>query len=100
LDCFQIRNGEGVVQSRKVDAQFSMPFGAAVAVLYRRAGLEEFHLSKIRPEEVKRMMRQVECVVEPDFERTFPKQWPATAEILMKDGKKYFTRVEYCRGDP
>jgi 2-methylcitrate dehydratase PrpD len=28
-----------------VDAQFSMPFGAAVAVLYRKAGLGEFHLS-------------------------------------------------------
>ena len=83
-----------------VDAQFSMPFGAAVAVLYRRAGLGEFHLSKIRSEEVKQMMRRVECFIEPDLERTFPKQWPATAEILTKDGKKYFTRVEYCKGDP
>jgi len=83
-----------------VDAQFSMPFGAAVAVLYGKAGLEEFHLSKIRSEEVKRMMGRVECVVEPDLEKTFPKQWPATAEIFMKDGKKYFTRVEYCKGDP
>jgi 2-methylcitrate dehydratase PrpD len=46
------------------------------------------------------MMRRVECFVDPDLERTFPKQWPATAEILMKDGKKYFTRVEYCKGDP
>jgi 2-methylcitrate dehydratase PrpD len=55
-----------------VDAQFSMPFGAAVAVLYRRAGLGEFHLSKIRSEEVKRMMRRVECVVDPDLEKTFP----------------------------
>jgi 2-methylcitrate dehydratase PrpD len=81
LDCFQIRNGEGVVQNREVDAQFSMPFVAAVAVFYRRAGLEEFHLSKIRSEEVERMMRRVECVVEPQLERTFPKQWPATAEI-------------------
>jgi len=83
-----------------VDAQFSMPFGAAVAILYRRAGLGEFHLSKIRSEEVKQMMRRVECFIEPDLERTFPKQWPATAEILTKDGKKYFTRVEYCKGDP
>jgi len=83
-----------------VDAQFSMPFGAAVAILYRKAGLGEFHLSKIRSEEVKRMMRRVECVTDPDLERTFPKQWPATAEILTKDGKKYFTRVEYCKGDP
>jgi len=83
-----------------VDAQFSMPFGAAVAILYRKAGLGEFHLSNIHSEEVKRMMRRVECVTDPDLEKTFPKQWCAMAEILMKDGKKYFTRVEYCKGDP
>ncbi|NWG01809.1 MAG: MmgE/PrpD family protein [Syntrophaceae bacterium] len=83
-----------------VDAQFSMPFGAAVAVLYRRAGLREFCLSKIRSEEVKQMMRRVECEVDPDLEKTFPKQWGATAEILTKDGKNYSTKVEFCRGDP
>lgn len=83
-----------------VDAQFSMPFGAAVAVLYRKAGLEEFHLSKIRSEEVKRMMKQVECFVDPDLEKTFPKQWCATAEIFTKDEQRYFAKVEYCKGDP
>ena len=83
-----------------VDAQFSMPFGAAVAVLYRKAGLGEFHLSKIRSEEVQQMMKRVECVTDPDLEKTFPKQWCATAEICTKDGKKYFTKVEYCKGDP
>ena len=83
-----------------VDAQFSMPFGAAVAILYRKAGLDEFQLSKIRSEEVKRMMRRVECVKDPDLEKTFPKQWCATAEIFTKDGKRYFTKIEYCKGDP
>jgi 2-methylcitrate dehydratase PrpD len=83
-----------------VDAQFSMPFGAAVAVLYRKAGLGEFHLSKIRSDGVKRMMRRVECVTDPDLEKTFPKQWCATAEIFTKDGQRHFTRVEYCKGDP
>ncbi len=83
-----------------VDAQFSMPFGAAVAVLYRKAGLGEFQISKIRSEEVKRMMRRVECVIDPDLDERFPKQWCATAEIFKKDGNRYFTKVEYCKGDP
>ena len=83
-----------------VDAQFSMPFGAAVAILYRKAGLGEFHLSKIRSEAVKRMMRQVECVIDPDLDETFPRQWCATAEVFTKDGKRYFTKIEYCKGDP
>ena len=83
-----------------VDAQFSMPFGAAVAILYRRAGLQEFQLSKIRSEEVRKMMRRVEYIVDPDLDQSFPQQWGATAEILTKDGKRYFTKIEYPKGDP
>jgi 2-methylcitrate dehydratase PrpD len=83
-----------------VDAQFSMPFGIAVSILYRKAGLGEFQLSKINSEEVKRMMRRVECFVDPELDKTFPKRWGATAEILAKDGKRYFAKVEYCKGDP
>jgi 2-methylcitrate dehydratase PrpD len=83
-----------------VDAQFSMPFGAAVAVLYRKAGLGEFRLSRIRSEEVKQMMKRVEYLVDPDLDRTFPKLWCATVEILTKEGKQYGARVEYCKGDP
>jgi 2-methylcitrate dehydratase PrpD len=83
-----------------VDAQFSAPFGAAVALLYGKAGLDEFQLSKIKSEKVKRAMRLVECVVDPELDRTFPKQWGATAEILTREGKKYFAKVDYCKGDP
>jgi len=83
-----------------VDAQFSMPFGAAVALLYRKAGLKEFHSSKIGSREVKQMMERVECVEDPDLERTYPEQWRATVEILTKGGKKHFTLIEYPKGDP
>jgi 2-methylcitrate dehydratase PrpD len=46
------------------------------------------------------MMKQIEYFVDPDLDRTFPKQWGATAEILTKDGKRYFTKIEYPKGDP
>jgi 2-methylcitrate dehydratase PrpD len=83
-----------------VDAQFSMPFGAAVAAIHRKAGLREFQLSVIQSQPVREMMKRVECVIDPDLERTFPKQWRATAEILTKEGKGYFTTVDYPKGDP
>jgi 2-methylcitrate dehydratase PrpD len=83
-----------------VDAQFSMPFGAAVALLYRKAGLREFQLFSIRSEEVRQMMKRVEYKVDAELDRTFPEQWCATAEILTKDGKRLFTKVEHCKGDP
>jgi 2-methylcitrate dehydratase PrpD len=45
-------------------------------------------------------MRKVECIVDAELDRTFPKQWRATAEILTKDEKRYATTVEYPKGDP
>lgn len=83
-----------------VDAQFSMPFGAAIAILYRKAGPGEFQLSRVRSEEVKQMMKKVEYRVDPELDQTFPKQWCGTAEVFTKAGKGYFTKVEYCKGEP
>jgi 2-methylcitrate dehydratase PrpD len=83
-----------------VDAQFSMPFGAAAAVLYGKVGLKELQLSTIQSKPVGEMMRKVACTVDPELERTFPKQWRATAEILTEDEKRYSAMVEYPKGDP
>jgi len=83
-----------------VDAQFSMPFGAAVALLYRKAGLREFQVSRIKSEDVKAMMKKVEYAVDPELDKTFPRQWCATAEVFTKDGKRYFTKIEFPKGDP
>jgi 2-methylcitrate dehydratase PrpD len=46
------------------------------------------------------MMRKVECIVDPELDRNFPKQWRASAEILTEDEKRYSTTVEYPKGDP
>jgi 2-methylcitrate dehydratase PrpD len=83
-----------------VDAQFSMPFGATAALLYGKASLKEFQLSVIQSRPVREMMRKVDCVVDPQLDRTFPKQWRATAEILTEDDKCYSTTIEYPKGDP
>jgi 2-methylcitrate dehydratase PrpD len=83
-----------------VDAQFSMPFGAAAALLYGRAGLKEFQPSTIQSRPVRETMKKVACFVDPELDRTFPKQWRAFAEILTEDEKRYSTTVEYPKGDP
>lgn len=77
-----------------------MPFGVAAALLYGKAGLKEFQLSVIQSRPVREMMRKVECVIDPELDQTFPKQWRATAEILIKEGKRYSATVEYPKGDP
>ena len=46
------------------------------------------------------MMKRVEPVVDPELAKVYPKQWCATAEIFTRDGKKYFKKIEYPKGDP
>jgi 2-methylcitrate dehydratase PrpD len=83
-----------------IEAQFSMPFGAAVAILYGKAGLEEYIPEKWESPEVKKMMTRVSCVEDPELEKDYPQKWPATAEIRTKDGRTFFARIDYPKGDP
>jgi 2-methylcitrate dehydratase PrpD len=83
-----------------VDAQFSMPFGAAVAILYGKATLDEYTLERINSESVRELMGKISCVTDPELETEFPKKWPAAVTLLTKDGKTYSTRIEFPKGDP
>lgn len=83
-----------------VDAQFSMPFGAAVAILYGKAALDEYTMENVNSAPVKELMAKVVCVSDPELEKEFPKKWPASVTIRTKDGRTYSTRVDYPKGDP
>jgi 2-methylcitrate dehydratase PrpD len=83
-----------------VDAQFSMPFGAAVAALYGKAGLKEFQMTHIRSDKVRAMMQKVRVHFDPSLEKTFPRQWAGTSRIVTSNGREYTAKVEYPKGDP
>ncbi|HEX77220.1 MAG TPA: MmgE/PrpD family protein [Dehalococcoidia bacterium] len=83
-----------------VDAQFSMPFGAAVAILHGKAALDEYTEENIHSPEVRDMMGRVSCVQDPELDKAFPRQWPASVEVVTKDGRRFSTRIEYPKGDP
>ena len=83
-----------------VDAQFSMPFGAAVAILHGNATLDKYSMENIHSSRVKAMMDRILCVEDPDIEKEFPRKWPAVVSILTAAGKHYSTRIDYPKGDP
>ena len=45
-------------------------------------------------------MGRVVCVTDPALDKAYPRQWPASVEIVTSDGRKFSTRVDYPRGDP
>ena len=82
------------------ESQFSMPFGAAVAILFGKATLGEFTQENLNLPEIKALMEKVDCVKNPELDKVYPKHWPATVEIKTKDGKIFSIRLEYPKGDP
>jgi 2-methylcitrate dehydratase PrpD len=83
-----------------VDAQFSMPFGAAAAILYGRASLNEYTPEKLKSRDVRAMMKRVTCVHDPGLDKVFPMQWPASVSIVTKAGEVFKTRIDHPKGDP
>jgi 2-methylcitrate dehydratase PrpD len=83
-----------------VDAQFSMPFAAAVAIAHGRAALQEYSDSQLADPRILRLMDATECVHDAELDRTFPRMWRAWAEVETKDGRTVRTTVDYPKGDP
>jgi 2-methylcitrate dehydratase PrpD len=83
-----------------VDAQFSMPFGAAVAALRGKASLAEYTQEYVDSPEVIEFMQKVKCIHDPELDKTFPRQWRANVVIETKDGRQLKTEIDYPKGDP
>ncbi len=86
--------------SSVVDAQFSAPFAAAVAVAKRRAFVDEYSEEGIRDHRVLTLARRVRWEVDPEAERLWPRRYPCEVEIRRKDGASVRSRVEWPKGDP
>lgn len=83
-----------------VDAQFSAPYAAAVALARGRAGLGEFSVENLQDPDMRRLMRATNCHTDPDLDLAFPATMPATVRLTLADGRSLETRVDYPAGEP
>jgi len=81
-------------------AQFSMPFGAALALSYGDVSLDRFNEENLHAKKILDLAARVQCVENPEIEKLYPKQWAATVTIETKNGASYSTRIDYPKGDP
>lgn len=83
-----------------VDAQFSMPFGAAVALVDGCAGLEQYAPERLRDPELLALMDRVDYEVDAALDREYPVRWPAWARVELRGGRIVEARVPEPKGDP
>jgi 2-methylcitrate dehydratase PrpD len=69
-----------------VDAQFSMPFTAALALSRRAVTLEHFADAPALGEELGPLMARIDCHTSPDLEAAFPGRWGAEVVVQRHDG--------------
>jgi len=82
-----------------VDAQFSIPYGVAVAAVKGRALIEEFTEETIADPSILKMAEKVKVFHNPELEKKFPANWPANVALKLKDGSIIASKVETSKGD-
>jgi 2-methylcitrate dehydratase PrpD len=83
-----------------VEAQFSMPFGAAIALLTGTAGLPVFTDEWIHTTKVQELMQLVVCYSSSELDVYYPEEWRASASVRMIDGREFSANVRHALGDP
>jgi 2-methylcitrate dehydratase PrpD len=79
-----------------VDAQFSLPWEIATALVKGKVTLDDFTEKAIRNAEVLQNARKVTGCLDPQMNRHAV--GPARVTLIMKDGKEYREEVEHCLG--
>lgn len=80
-------------------AKMSTPYSTAVALIYGKAGLQEFGEDVMNNPLVAALTKKVEVVADEEYSRIFPEKQTAVLSIVAK-GKTYSERVDFPKGEP
>ena len=80
-------------------AKMSTPYSVAVALVYGKAGLQEFGEKVLESEAVKALAQKVHVVADQAMSTIFPDKQSAILTITTADGT-YSERVDFPKGEP
>ncbi len=84
----------------RVDAQFSLPFGIATALVNGRATVTEFRESQLTNPTILELARKVTVHHDEALDQAYPALWPAWCEVELHDGRILQGRVNTTKGEP
>jgi 2-methylcitrate dehydratase PrpD len=83
-----------------VDAQFSLPFSVATALVRGAAWPEDFAPACFDDPEIGRLMARVHPARDATLDEHYPRTWPCWLRITLDDGTRHEVRVDHPLGDP
>jgi len=82
-----------------LEGKFSMEFCMAIALIDKKAGLEQFTDEKARQPSVRELMSKVDMIIDPTIKAVSGAS-PAVVTISTKDGRQFSERVDVPKGYP
>ncbi len=82
-----------------VECQFSIPYVAAICLLFGEASPDQYSREIIGDRMVHELAGRVEVIGDPEFDKVYPDNRPTSVEICMRGGEKYSGRVDFPTGD-
>lgn len=81
----------------QVDAQFSIPYTVAAAIIRGRFGIAELQESSIRDNQILLLAKKVKCIADESINTLLV---PVTVRINLRDGASYSKEIEILKGNP
>jgi len=81
-------------------AKFSLPYCIAAAIIERKVDSDIFTAVKIKDQFILNLAKRVRVEVDPDIDRSVPKERGSRAIIVKKNGEKYEYYVKIPYGEP
>ena len=82
------------------DAQYSLPYAVAAALVFDRVGGSEVSGDAVRDARVTRLLERIALDEEPEFSRRFPAERFARVRVTLADGRLLVSEPTIARGDP
>ena len=80
-------------------AKMSTPYSTAVALIYGKAGLQEFSEENLNNPTVQSLTAKIQVVADDEMSRIFPEKQSAKLTITTSNGS-YSERVDFPKGEP
>jgi 2-methylcitrate dehydratase PrpD len=87
------------IPATPIEAQYSLPFSIALALIYRGIGPAELQEDKLHDRALLEMAQKVKLSVDPEFVQAFPAKTALRVTIHTARGV-FATTAEYPRGNP
>jgi len=81
-----------------VQAQMSLQYIVAVALMEGKALLEQFSEEKIADPKILELAKRVQIILDDEIEKVYPDRFANKVEVILKNGDRFETRIDFPKG--